>query len=79
MSIRLIIKGVFKGNSQISSIKKWTDAFIVYESVLSAAHPYSSQGLLKYMRHVRLGPSIALKGIFDGEGMMNNLDSGAVC
>ena len=39
----------------INTISKWTDAFIVYISIYSSAHPSKYQGLLKYMHTVRLG------------------------
>lgn len=40
-------------NSKISSIESWTDAFIIYASIYSAAHPERHQELLKYMSTIR--------------------------
>jgi hypothetical protein len=39
----------------IHTIEKWTDAFIVYISIYTFAHPEKYQALLKYMHIVRLG------------------------
>ena len=58
----LVAKGFSKAKGKITTISKWTDAFIVYVSVYSAAHPSASQGLLKYMHDVRLGASRCNEG-----------------
>ena len=44
-----------KASNKITTIEKWTDAFIVYCSIYASAHPTSVQGLFKYMRDVRMG------------------------
>ena len=55
----VIIDGVLstrdKTKQIINTISKWTDAFIVYISIYSSAHPSKNQALLKYMHIVRLG------------------------
>ena len=38
-------------------VEKWTNAFIIFSSVLIAKHPEHAQGLLKYMNSIRLGAS----------------------
>ena len=35
------------------TIEKWTDAFTVYISIYTSAHPEKYQALLKYMHIVR--------------------------
>ena len=44
-----------KASNKITTIEKWTDAFIIYCSIYASAHPTSVQGLFKYMRDVRMG------------------------
>jgi hypothetical protein len=55
----VIINGVLstrdKTKKIVNTISKWTDAFIVYRSIYSSAHPSKYQALLKYMHTVRLG------------------------
>ena len=55
----VIINGVLstrdKTKKIVNTISKWTDAFIVYISIYSSAHPSKYQALLKYMHTVRLG------------------------
>ena len=46
-----------KSDTKINNIQQWTDAFLVYSSIYSTAHPSSFAGLLKYMHTVRLGAS----------------------
>lgn len=41
----------------LNSISQWRDAFIAYTCIYSTAHPNSIQGLLKYMRDVKLKSS----------------------
>lgn len=43
--------------SKITSIKAWTDAFLVFTSVFLEAHPTRAQELLKYMTLVRFAAS----------------------
>ena len=42
---------------KIMDVEKWTNAFIIFSSVLIAKHPDHAQGLLKYMNSIRLGAS----------------------
>lgn len=42
---------------KITSIEKWSDAFLTFMSIFTGAHPNRSQELLKYMHDVRLGAS----------------------
>ena len=42
---------------KIMDVEKWTNAFIIFSSVLIAKHPEHAQGLLKYMNSIRLGAS----------------------
>ena len=44
-----------KPTTRITSIEKWTDAFLIYFSIYTAVHPLRSQQLIKYMHDVRLG------------------------
>jgi len=44
-----------KQYQKITSIEKWTDAFIVYMSIYCGAHPDKYQNILKYMNTIRLG------------------------
>lgn len=39
--------------AQITSIEKWTDAFIIYVSIFCSKHPDRCQELLKYMSIIR--------------------------
>ena len=41
----------------ISDIQTWTDAFLIYASIYSSAHPESRTHLFKYIRTIRLGAS----------------------
>jgi hypothetical protein len=47
----------------INTISKWTDAFIVYISIYSSAHPSKYQALLKYMHTVRLDSGTSMENI----------------
>ena len=38
---------------KISSIEKWTDAFLIFSSIYTEAHPEHSQGLLHYIFIIR--------------------------
>ncbi|XP_062567406.1 uncharacterized protein LOC134278511 [Saccostrea cucullata] len=40
---------------KIQTIDRWTDAFIIYMSIYTAAHPEKVQQFLKYMHDIRLG------------------------
>lgn len=40
---------------KITDINQWTDAFLIFSSIFSAAHPESTSGLFKYLHTVRLG------------------------
>lgn len=40
---------------KINDINQWTDAFVIFSSIYSAAHPESVAGLFKYIHTVRLG------------------------
>ena len=40
---------------KITDINHWTDAFLIFASIFSSAHPESTSGLFKYMHTVRLG------------------------
>ena len=40
---------------KIPDINHWTDAFLIFASIFSSAHPESTSGLFKYMHTVRLG------------------------
>lgn len=40
-------------NEQISSIEKWTDAFLIYSSIYLEAHPEQTQEILHYMFLIR--------------------------
>jgi hypothetical protein len=57
----VLIDGVLstqeKTKQTTHTIEKWTDAFIVYISIYTPAHPEKYQALLKYMHIVRLGAS----------------------
>lgn len=57
----IMIDGVLstkeKSKQAINTVEKWTDAFIVFTSIYTAAHPQKFQALLKYMNVVRLGAS----------------------
>ena len=44
-----------KSGKKITDIGTWKDAFLIYTSIYMAAHPSSTQGLLKYMSNVKLG------------------------
>ncbi|XP_062618517.1 uncharacterized protein LOC134280106 [Saccostrea cucullata] len=44
-----------KNANKITSIEKWTDAFLIFSSIFLAAHPSKTQQLLKYLHDVRLG------------------------
>ena len=44
-----------KQPNKISTIERWTDAFLIFTSIYAAAHPSRTQELLKYMHDVRLG------------------------
>lgn len=44
-----------KPTTRITSIEKWTNAFLNYISIYTAVHPLKSQQLIKYMHNVRLG------------------------
>lgn len=46
-----------KPEKRITEIGTWVDAFLIYTSIYTAAHPDSTQGLLKYMFNVKLGAS----------------------
>ncbi|XP_021376514.1 uncharacterized protein LOC110465183 [Mizuhopecten yessoensis] len=50
----LVVKGKIK-NPKIVDIDMWTDAFTVFISIYTSAHPADIAGLLKYMHTVRLG------------------------
>lgn len=41
----------------VTDINIWLDAFIIYTSIYTSAHPESTQGMLKYMYDVKLGAS----------------------
>lgn len=41
--------------TKITDINQWTDAFLIFASIFSSAHPESTSGLFKYMHTVRLG------------------------
>lgn len=43
-----------KPSSKITSIEKWTDAYLIYFSIHTAVQPLKSQQLFKYMHDVRL-------------------------
>lgn len=43
-----------KPTSKITSIEKWTDAYLIYFSIHTAVQPLKSQQLFKYMHDVRL-------------------------
>ena len=51
----LITKETTRSNLKINSISKWTDAFLIFASIYSVAHPDSVQGLFKYIHDIRLG------------------------
>ena len=40
---------------KITNINHWIDAFLIFASIFSFAHPESTSGLFKYMHTVRLG------------------------
>ncbi|XP_069114905.1 uncharacterized protein [Argopecten irradians] len=44
-----------KNAKRINNIADWTDAFIIYTSIYSAAHPERVHELLKYIQTIRLG------------------------
>jgi hypothetical protein len=44
-----------KQAKQITTIERWTDAFILFIAIYSAAHPEKYLQILKYMHDVRLG------------------------
>jgi hypothetical protein len=44
-----------KSGKKITDIGTWIDAFLIYTSIYMAAHPSSTQGLLKYMSNFKLG------------------------
>ncbi|XP_061188703.1 uncharacterized protein LOC133196870 [Saccostrea echinata] len=44
-----------KNTNKITSIDKWTDAFLIFASIYLTAHPNKTQQLLKYLHDVRLG------------------------
>ena len=46
-----------KTKQNIVNIEKWTDAFLVFASIYTAAHPSKYQGMLKYINIIRLGAS----------------------
>lgn len=52
-----IIVGPKSSESKINDIQQWTDAFLVFASIYTAAHPSSVSGILKYLHTVRLGAS----------------------
>ena len=71
----VIIDGVLstrdKTKQIINTISKWTDAFIVYISIYSSAHPSKYQALLNCMHTVRLDLGF---GDWHGKYMTNSLD-----
>lgn len=46
-----------KTGKKILDINTWIDAFLTYTSIYTAAHPNSTQGLLKYIFNIKLGAS----------------------
>ncbi|KAJ8319735.1 hypothetical protein KUTeg_002713 [Tegillarca granosa] len=46
-----------KPSAKITSIEKWTDAFLIFTSVYCHAHPSRFLEFLKYMHDIRLGAS----------------------
>lgn len=44
-----------KSHHKIQNIDRWTDAFIIFMSIYTAAHPEKIQQFLKYMHDIRLG------------------------
>ena len=44
-----------KQTKKINDISMWLDAFLIFTSLYTTAHPDSMQGLLKYMYNVKLG------------------------
>ena len=42
---------------KIMDINQWTDAFLIFSSIFSAARPESTPGLFNYLHTVRLGQS----------------------
>lgn len=48
-----IITCIQQKSAQITSIEKWTDAFIIFISIFSAKHPDKVPELLKYMSIIR--------------------------
>lgn len=44
-----------KHNHRLTTIEKWTDAFIIYACIYLTAHPSKTHQLFKYMHDVRLG------------------------
>ena len=46
-----------KHTRKIDDINVWLDAFLIFTSIYTTAHPDSTQGLLKYMYNVKLGAS----------------------
>lgn len=55
----IVIDGIIatkeKPKNSITTIEKWTDAFVIYMSIYLSAHPAKCQELLKYLNTVRLG------------------------
>ncbi|KAJ8307566.1 hypothetical protein KUTeg_015650 [Tegillarca granosa] len=43
--------------SVIVDIQQWTDAFLVFASIYTAAHPHSTSSIFKYIHTIRLGAS----------------------
>ena len=42
---------------QLTDLHSWLDAFLIYASIYTSAHPQSTQGILKYMYNIKLGAS----------------------
>ena len=42
---------------QLTDLHSWLDAFLIYTSIYTSAHPQSTQGILKYMYNIELGAS----------------------
>ena len=42
---------------QLTDLHYWLDAFLIYASIYTSAHPQITQGILKYMYNIKLGAS----------------------
>ena len=49
-----------KPHPKITNIDKWTDAFVIFMSIYTGAHPEKVQSFLKYMHDIRLGAQRSL-------------------